>query len=78
MRTKRKLLPKSIVSGSAGGNAASGNVSDAARQVRVPEFSSNICGLEQRSTEGVGNDCAAFENLEDGRTRPFGSISEYE
>nr|GEU64912.1 DNA helicase [Tanacetum cinerariifolium] len=69
MKTKRKLLHKSNVNGSARGNATSRNVSDATRQVRVPELRPNVCDPEYTSTEGVRNGCG---NLESGRMARLG------
>nr|GEX06302.1 elongation factor 1-delta 1-like [Tanacetum cinerariifolium] len=69
MRTKRKLLPKSDVDGSAQGNAPSENVNYVARHVCVPELCPNIYDPDCASTEGVRNDC---ENLERNRMGRLG------
>nr|GEV98789.1 hypothetical protein [Tanacetum cinerariifolium] len=69
MRTKRKLLPKSDVDGSAQGNAPSENINYVAQHVRVPELCSNIYDPECTSTEGVRHGC---QNLELGRMGHLG------
>ncbi|GJY67286.1 hypothetical protein Tco_0469524 [Tanacetum coccineum] len=67
MRTKRKLVPKSTMSGEVRGvgghNAGCGNVpSDVPLN---PEFPTNVCALEQRFSQSVAHD-NPFENLCDG------------